>query len=144
MTNPVKLASSFLDHFPRSLTMPYFVLPHPLTKNPSNMSCLKMKYGKCLNMSSAKDPLILVARRRIYKNISMICTTSIQNIWNLLSTYQPSSIRTLSSPNRMSTQNSSLSKFLPKTWPDKVFPLYRQQILRFTSFSTSMWSFSSI
>ena len=75
-------------------------------------------------MSSVKYPFILVVRRRISKNISMICALFIHNIWNLLSIEQPSSIRALSCPDMMFTQTSSLNKFLPNSRPSKVFILF--------------------
>ena len=121
MTNPVKLTSSCLRHLSRPFPMPYLILLHPLPTNPYNMSLRRMTDEECFNISFAKHPLILEVRRKIFKNRSMICASSIQKIWIILSTDQPYSIRTLSCTYRMYPQTSFLNKFLPNSWPSNVF-----------------------
>ena len=75
-------------------------------------------------MSSVKEPLILVIRRRIWKNISMICASSLQNIWPHLLTVQKYYIRIISCTDSISPQTSSFKTFLPNSWPTKVFFCY--------------------
>ena len=58
------------------------------------------------------------------QKMSMICESSIQNTLPLLSTGQPYSISTLSFPERMFTQTSSLNKFLPNSCPSKILLLF--------------------
>ena len=118
--NSVKLTSLCLNKLPSTLPTPPFFLPHPFPTNPSKMSSRRMTDGEWLNMSSAKDPLILVVRWSICKNRSMMCASSIQEICPLLSKKQPSYIRTLSCLDRVSPQTPSLNKFLPNSFSAKV------------------------
>ena len=86
MKKPVKLTSSCPDHLQSPFPAPSFLLPHPLPTNPSNTSSRRMTDVECLNISYEKVPLILVLSQGIYKNIYIICASSIQKIWPLLST----------------------------------------------------------
>ena len=74
-------------------------------------------------MSYTKYPLVLVVRRGICKNRYMICKSYIQKILHILSIGQSSSIITLSFPYRISPQTYYLNKFLPNSYPKKVFLL---------------------
>ena len=103
---PVKITSSCPNHVPMPFPTPPFVLLHPFPSNPSKTSSQRIMYGECLNLSSAQKPLILVVRRRICKNIFMICASSVLIICNILSMYHTSFIRTSSYPYRMSPQTS--------------------------------------
>ena len=124
MTNPAKPTSSCPEHFSNPSTMTSFALLQPSPKNPSNMSSHSMKVGEWSNMSSANRPLILVVRRSICENRSMIFESSLQNTLPLLSTGRTFYVRTLSFPDRMFLETSYLNKFLPNSLPVKVFLLF--------------------
>ena len=86
----------------------------------------------------------LEVRRPRCKNRSMICKSSLQNIRPRLLTEHPSPMRTLCYLDSMSPQTSSLEFFYPINGLLRFSSFYWQQILWFTSFSTSMWSVSSL
>ena len=123
MIKPYKPTFSCPEHLPRPPRMPPFDLRNPLTTNTSNMSSQRTMAGEYSDMSSTKEPLILVVRYRIFQNRSTIWESYLQNTLPILSTVQPSSIRILYYIYRMSHQTYYLNKFLPNSWPAKDFPL---------------------
>ena len=78
------------------------------------------------------------------QNRHMIYESSLQNTWPILSTGKSSSIIKSSFIDKMSHQNYSLNNFYPTHGLPRFYSFYWHQVIQFSSFSTSMWSLSSL
>ena len=75
--------------------------------------------------SLQKGILVSLVMRRICKNSYMVFESYIYNTLPLLSTSHKFSVKIFPFPERIFPQTSSLSMLSPKSWPDKVYPIFQ-------------------